>query len=233
MALTLRAALVGIAMICLIGPAQANCGGGAFAGPYVGAAVGFGRYDAKQSSPGEITNASGDDNGFVAGVLAGYNIQCTNTVFGIEADINYADFKADSSWPDPVFLTSSIDWFGTVRGRVGLVVRPDTMLYVTGGLAYADVSQHLTTPPPPVAFSQTDSTFKTGWTIGGGVEFLRSERWSLRAEALYVDLGGNSRTYTAACGGCTATADWDDSFWVGRLGLTLKLGHEEKHVPLK
>ena len=65
---------------------------------------------------------------------------------------------------------------------------------------------------------------------------LPDEALLLRGELLYVDLGSSSHGYTlgTGCGAvCTGTADWDDSFWVGRLGLSVKLGGQEQYVPLK
>jgi outer membrane immunogenic protein len=57
------------------------------------------------------------------------------------------------------------------------------------------------------------------------------DRWLLRAEALYVDLGDKTRDYSAGC--CAGTTTWDDKFWVGRLGLSYKFGVREPVVPLK
>lgn len=235
MSITLRMALVAT-FISIALPAYADCQGGRFAGPYIGATVGLGQLRAEQSAVGE-PDTSGRDTSFVGGLHVGYNLQCGSWVSGIETDINYGGLSADSSWPDPIFLRSDVDWFGTVRGRLGLVVHPGALLYVTGGLAYADVSHRLADPAPPLAappFSQTDSSVKVGWTVGGGIELLHAERWTLRGEVLYVDVGDESRTYTltAGCVACTGTADWKDSFWVARVGLSLKLGHEEPR-PLK
>jgi outer membrane immunogenic protein len=117
-----------------------------------------------------------------------------------------------------------------------MLISPDTLLYVTGGVAFADVSHRLSVPS--VGFSQTDSDWTTGWTIGGGVEFLRHGNWLLRAEALYVDLGSDTHSYTITlpppCGGvCTDTVKYDDAFWVARVGLSYKFGVEERHRPLK
>jgi len=237
MSLKLRAALAAASLLLLMGPAYAQCHSGAFNGPYIGGSVGWGHYRAEQSSVGE-PDAHSNDNTFVPGLYAGYNMQCGRWVVGVETDINYAGFSAKTSWPDPIFLKSDVDWFGTTRGRLGVLVHQDTLLYATAGVAYAGVSQRLFDPAPPLGgpFSQTDSETKTGWTVGGGLEFLRSDRWSLRTEVLYVDLGDNSRTYTLStgCGGvCTGTAEWKDSFWVGRLGLTLKFGARPEPVPLK
>ncbi len=233
----LRAALVGVGLTLFAVPAHANCSGGPFAGPYIGASLGVGYLRAEQTSVGE-PNTDGTDASVAAGVHAGYNIQCGALVAGLEADFNYVGLTANSSWPDPIYLRSEVDWFGTVRGRLGAVVHPGALVYVTGGLAYADLSHRLSDPTPPLGappFSQTDSNVTVGWTVGGGIELLHSDRWLLRGEVLYVDLGEESRTYTlvAGCASCTGTAHWDDSFWVARLGLSLKLQREERLVPLK
>ena len=35
----------------------------------------------------------------------------------------------------------------------------------------------------------SQSSFKTGWTLGGGGEFALNRSWTIKAEYLYVDLG--------------------------------------------
>jgi outer membrane immunogenic protein len=114
------------------------------------------------------------------------------------------------------------------------------LFFATAGLAYGDVDHRFTdTGAPGGPFSQSNSNTQFGWTAGGGLEFMRDGRWSLRADALYVDLGSENQTYTAdptLCGGpCTARVSWDDSFWVARVGLTYHFGPREAApiVPLK
>jgi outer membrane immunogenic protein len=36
-------------------------------------------------------------------------------------------------------LDQSLEWFGTVRGRAGVLVTPQVLLYGTGGLAYGSI----------------------------------------------------------------------------------------------
>ena len=76
-----------------------------------------------------------------AGVLAGYNWQSRCTVFGIEADWNWTNAKAEKHLgiggeDSFVNVASRMKWFGTLRARTGLVVN-DLLLYVTGGVAWA------------------------------------------------------------------------------------------------
>lgn len=210
-----------------------TCASGPFAGAYIGGAVGGGRHDGEFSDELGSGSVSADDGSFTGGGYAGYSIQCDRLVIGIESDINY--FGADSSWTDVCCytLTSEFDWFGTVRGRIGLVHEGNTLFYVTGGLAYADVDH--TFEFAPFGFSQSDSDLEFGWTVGGGIEFIRDNKWSLRAEALYVDLGTETIDYQdAACGiSCTARVGWEDEFWVARVGLAYHFGQREEVVPLK
>ena len=80
----------------------------------------------------------------------------------------------------------SLPWFGTVRGRAGYLVTPTLLLYGTAGFAYGGVD----------AFQRSDTC--TGWTAGGGVEWLFAPHWSAKVEYLYVDLdsSGINGAYT-------------------------------------
>ena len=41
--------------------------------------------------------------------------------------------------PVTLFHQHNLDWFGTVRGRLGATITPYAVAYVTGGLAYGEV----------------------------------------------------------------------------------------------
>ncbi len=130
-------------------------------------------------------------------------------------------------------------WLGTLRGRLGLAVHDSMLVYATAGLAWADRSQSVNDPGTisGISFSQSDGDTASGWVVGGGLELMHNDRWTVRAEALYVGLDSETRTYsvTAGCGSvCTTSVKWDDDFVVARLGLSLKLGgHEPAYQPLK
>ncbi len=238
--------------------APSPCCEAPFAGAYFGAALGYGQ------QRGEITNetvgapTSGvtfkdTEGGVTVGGYAGYNWQrcCSPFVFGVETDINFLNTSPtgfDIEPPETVSLESKMDWFGTLRGRAGIVVHDSWLLYGTAGLAYGGVDHKFgdncvdcSAPPNNFGpFSQSNKDTKVGWTAGGGVEFLHDAHWLLRTEALFVDLGSETHSYTpatcaAAIGAdlCTATAKWDDQFWVARVGLAYKFGEPERVVPLK
>ncbi len=220
-----------------------SCDGGPFAGFYVGAAVGYFDQETDYALGGPGVTVSSDSNGFSGGLYSGYNIQCGRLVVGYESDWNLAD--SDSSWLDPDTscggspcnsLSSDVKYYGTSRLRLGLVHRDNILIYATGGLAYAKVEHSFSTPD--IAFSASDEDWNWGWTAGGGVELLRDGRWGLRAEALYIDLSEDNRSYVGdpgVCGGlCVANVGYDNEFVVARIGLTYKLGaREEAAAPLK
>ncbi|PSO16020.1 outer membrane protein [Bradyrhizobium sp. MOS003] len=113
------------------------------------------------------------------------------------------DNTFDPALPVTFDLTQKLDWFGTVRGRLGVVVTPRVLVYGTGGLAYGRVSTSGSvsainvggTPGAdggtftPVAASFSSSTTKFGWSAGAGVEGAFADNWSARFEYLHVDLG--------------------------------------------
>jgi outer membrane immunogenic protein len=229
-----------------------RCIGGAFAGPYAGIQLGFGstrsHQDVTQYVNGESVASVGfsdNDKGFTGGGFGGYNVQCGRVLFGVETDFNYYGTDTNSSVPvcgDPctgpigtASFRSSMDWFGTLRGRIGLVGDERYLIYATGGLAYANVDHRFSAPGPDLSpFSASSGGTELGWTVGGGVEFLKDGNWSIRAEALYVDLGSDNVNYAFdEC--CHQRVNWDDSFWVVRLGLAYHFNQPEPvaYAPLK
>ena len=185
------------------------------------------------------TSASLKPQGILGGLQAGYNYQFSPyLVAGVEADFQWANQKSNSSAngaiastscfgdPNPPCnltgagtgnLAASIDWFGTVRGRLGLAI-DKTMLYGTGGLAYGRVKTAGTASfngtftdnsggtcdqggagcPASGSASFGDSRMKYGWAAGAGVErsvgrgFMNN--WTWKVEYLYVDLGAANST---------------------------------------
>ena len=68
---------------------------------------------------------------------------------------------------------SKVDYFGTVRGRVGWTNGP-LLLYVTGGFAYGDVTSSISGSASGSLDGSLNLSRKnhhTGWTVGGGVEY--------------------------------------------------------------
>ncbi len=169
---------------------------------------------------GSITSASFDMNGGVAGGQIGYNWQMNNWLLGLEADIQWSGEKGRGNYlcfastnlpgactpatfvPPGVLGTAltidqSLQWFGTLRGRAGLLATPKWLLYVTGGLAFGEIKTTgsmtgITAGSAAVASVGSNSTTRAGWTVGAGVEGKITQNWSAKLEYLYMDLGSFS-----------------------------------------
>jgi outer membrane immunogenic protein len=131
-------------------------------------------------------------NGFIGAGEAGYNWQRAQWLFGVEADLQGSDERASGDvcsiagcpLGSTVFAANyKLDWFGTVRGRVGFLPVDRVLLYATGGLAYGHFSADV--PSLPVFWGST----RAGWTVGAGAEVAIDHNWSVKLEYLYVDLG--------------------------------------------
>jgi len=175
---------------------------------------------------GPSWNLPNDLSGVTGGGQIGYNYQITPLfVVGVEADIQAADIRSSASGFSAipglggavadfgsVNTSKNVDWWGTVRGRLGVTLPGWTnfLVYGTGGFAYGQVvDAHsysaIVTPPPAgivpgvTAGRGTFDQTSTGWTAGGGVEWSPSAfpAWSVKVEYLYVDLG---RSNTSAFG---------------------------------
>lgn len=159
-----------------------------WAGGYAGlnAGYGFGKFknDGDSIKP----------RGFVGGVQAGYNWQFDGVVAGIEADFQGSNMKKSYTELviDPVGgdveekSTAKVQWFGTIRGRLGAPIADRTLLYGTAGLAYGKVKY--TEADNGVTWLNNSKT-RAGWTLGAGIEHAFTDNVTFKTEYLYTDLG--------------------------------------------
>lgn len=119
--------------------------------------------------------ATDEINGGFGGGTVGYNWQAPGTqwVFGIEVDAAGSSLKYTT-----VGFEDKIDAFGSVTGRVGYAVDA-ALFYAKGGFAWADNKVTVG------AFSE--SKVHTGWTVGGGLEYMFAPAWSVKGEYMYAD----------------------------------------------
>jgi outer membrane immunogenic protein len=167
---------------------------------------------------------SGNNVGFIGGGQVGYNWQFYNSlVAGVEADIqgiagNHGSRTVWSAVPGTSFngyssnnwigfssVRGSLDYLGTVRGRLGWLFTPTLLLYGTGGLAYGGVTLNTSTQVSndgylgnyfsPSFGGVNYSNTQVGWTAGGGLEWLFWPNWSAKVEYLYYDLGSVTQSF--------------------------------------
>ena len=126
------------------------------------------------------------------GAYAGYNWQLTPFVIvGFETDFGWANNRStanpapgtNSSQGGVPFTTSlpiatvSERWDGSVRGRLGMLITPNALLYGTPGLAWQSVQLSASCTALIVGnayctlnHNESDSRTMSGWTVGGGLE---------------------------------------------------------------
>jgi outer membrane immunogenic protein len=86
-----------------------------------------------------------------------------------------------------------VDWWGTVRGRVGYAVG-NFLPYATGGLAYGRVGTNGSCWAAvwPFGCDQSQGSVSEthiGWTVGAGLESAITNNLTFKVEYLYTDLG--------------------------------------------
>ena len=173
--------------------------------------------------------------GWLAGGQLGYNHQIGAWVLGIEADIQWARIEDSTSVAGTfgvvgggtsaatLLASQSIDWFGTVRGRLGWTFG-QTLIYGTGGLIYGGVSASQNVVfGPTIQYPSSASGTNTGWTAGAGIEHAFHPRWTGRLEALYYDLGSLTSSFTLPATGFTRGANYDFSGYLVRLGVNYRI----------
>jgi outer membrane immunogenic protein len=143
-----------------------------------------------------ISGGTSMPNGFVGTAQFGYNYQKGSVVFGIEGDLarrrttDYTNLLGANGL-DSINLQSEPGWVGTVRPRAGLAV-DNWLFYGTGGVAYDSTNTDLR----PGAGSP-----RTGFTVGGGLEYVGGKQWSLGLEYLYAEFGKSPQSQTGQAPG--------------------------------
>jgi outer membrane immunogenic protein len=178
---------------------------------------------------------------FTAGGQFGYNAQFNQFVVGFEADLNWLNGnKKTTTFVAPnnnvvtnvATSTAGLEWLGTVRGRFGFAA-DRALFYVTGGLAYGEAKASSTA----VNFdgSNTDlfagslSKVRTGYTVGGGLEYAITNNVTLKGEYLYYNLGSASYAVlpansVAAGEGIATVASQKFDGSIARAGINYKFG---------
>jgi outer membrane immunogenic protein len=211
----------------------------AWAGLYVGVHAGVAWHKAKADTSGTYygdQHLADTKAGFIGGGLIGYNLQAGNIIYGLEADISGLSAKAKdanrvSLEGTPVArynLESDIDWMATLRGRLG-VTTGDLLIFVTGGVAWADINNKLTYTDvccfSGAKMHWSSSKVKTGPVLGGGFDYMFSPNWIGRVEALWADFGKTTvKDFTGShpTGGQSKTTTFKNSVVVVRGALSYR-----------
>jgi len=179
-----------------------------WSGFYIGVNGGYG----ETANDGPLSPAGGFGGGQI-----GYNWQglfgYSPWVIGIEADFQGAGIS-DSVGFGPDYLQNSLNWFGTVRGRVGYAFGP-ALLYATGGFAYGEVESK--------GFLFDVSETQTGYVVGGGLEYKFNPAWSVKGEYQFINLDANNWNGAGPLNGSLFSDRSEINTF--RVGLNYAFGH--------
>lgn len=159
-------------------------------GCYVGGNVGYGWARKSYFQP-QLAEDGGAHTatGIVGGGQIGCDYQASNRVFGLQGMFDGADLRGDNVNPSSLYEEhTKVSWIATLTGRVGFLVQPSMLLYLKGGAAWVR-DKHWETLPGTPAYNAVANVTRSGWTIGGGWEYLFWANWSAFVEYQFMDFG--------------------------------------------
>jgi outer membrane immunogenic protein len=190
-----------------------------WSGCYVGASAGTSNGSSQHfDGAGVAITNSFDLSGFIGGGQLGCNWQFGAWVIGIEGDGSAVNKSGQGfELARPTWISETQErWFVTARGRLGMTWWDKTMLYVTGGGAWAKIDASEWNTVNPILTGRQESTTRSGWTVGGGAEYALGYGWSVKGEFLYADFG----TYNTSSLDRSRQVQVKDYIW--RAGMNYK-----------
>ena len=186
--------------------------------------------DPALASPADANSQPINGTAFRGSPYVGWNWQIApKWVVGLEGDFGFAEHTTSLqgigfSPSVPPFTGSEgnsfavrTTWDASMRGRLGLLVTPATLVYTTAGAVWQHFDAVSTCSnngglPGCSGFLPlvvTNSATKAGWTAGLGAETMLSGNWFARAAYRYADLGTSSFTIARNNPGASVSTDFD------------------------
>lgn len=203
----------------LLATSSAYAGNDGWQGFYAGISAGSREQESQWHQDGKFTDTfslASFDNGPEAkndskssdayvGLYGGYNWMIgERLVAGLELSGGYANNQSEKNYIDftnffgttktDTYVRVRSDWDAKLRGRLGFLVTPSTLLYGTGGLAATRMKASTFCPSDGIVCTpagpdrkQSESETLLGWTAGFGVETTLTDSLVARAEYQYTD----------------------------------------------
>ncbi|HEY0622621.1 outer membrane protein [Sphingomonas sp.] len=139
----------------------------------------------------------------------GFDKQMGKVVIGAVAEFGKSEasdsVSAFSTTPAFYTMTRELDWNAALRLRGGYTVGPKTLLYATGGGAYAKIGHKFATSNTANSFEITGDDNAWGWQAGGGLEQKLGRNFSVGVEYLYSRYDDDNSGVTVGTGTAGAT----------------------------
>lgn len=185
-------------------PVQVFSWTGGYIGGYVGGA--FGAKDAVTGAPvigsgvpiflGPAASYNYDSS-VIAGYTSGYNYQfAPNWVIGYEGETGYIGTKGSSGYagsPASIATTRAEGIYSVWAARFGYAF-DRSLIYVKGGAALVDFETGVSNGTPGFHIDTMQNKYRLGYAIGGGWEYAFDNKWSVKAEYLYLGFDNNITT---------------------------------------
>jgi outer membrane immunogenic protein len=118
--------------------------------------------------------------GALGGAQFGCNYQMGMWVVGLEGEFDFTNMTGNHVFGS-YYQSTNMNWIATATGRLGYVVGP-SLFYVKGGAAWDRGSYDMMLS----GIGYTDTITRSGWVVGGGVEYAYSGNWSIKLEYTYM-----------------------------------------------
>lgn len=165
------AAISAAAALAVSATAASAQGASPWTGFYLGANVGY-----------ALSNDTDPSiRGFAGGIHGGYNFQFNQIVAGIEGDYSFSNADASETVAG-ITASVEIDNIWSIRGRLGVLVSSNALLYGTLGYGGTKLSGRLTDGITTMTGSET----ARGLVLGGGLEYAFTRNILGRIEGLHL-----------------------------------------------
>lgn len=187
-------------------------------GCYIGGNVGGAWHNINQNVPRTTAGTtfvppldlgSADSGGdVIGGGQVGCDYQFAGRwVVGIQGMFDFGNTNSRNNLPDarlaglgtPYQTTRTRDLY-TVTGRIGYLFMPQLLGYIRGGGAWTNTYTAIFGTAPALFLSESANSNRTGYTVGGGLEYMFAKGWSVFGEYNYADFGRKDITFTAGPG---------------------------------
>jgi outer membrane immunogenic protein len=196
-----------------------------WSGFYVGGQAGYTWANADYTH----TNTSGFVESFnfhpesaIGGAHAGVQGQWGSWVLGIEGSYNFTHLHETriSVLRPPSFKTFELDDIAAIAGKVGYAAN-NWLIYMKGGWADANIRTEGTNPLN--GSTASPRKWQSGWTLGGGVDYLVATNWILGVDFNYYNIGFD-RSAIASSGGITTWSDASANVYAVTGRISYKFG---------
>lgn len=137
----------------------------------------------------------------VSGAQAGFNVEFAPFVVGAEGTFTWSNISGTQVTASPLLTTLSENsisrplWYATATAKIGVAAN-DFLFYAKGGAAFMNVHYTQQVAAGGIQSAQTIVANRSGFTVGGGVEFGMTENLSARVEYDFLDFGTKNYNFS-------------------------------------